>query len=31
VRVRGEVSGQGQLPSGHVYFDLKDDKAVHRR
>jgi len=29
VRVRGEVSGfKGSSPSGHVYFRLKDDKAV---
>src|SRR6195256_2556762 len=29
VRVRGEVSGfRGPSPSGHVYFRLKDDKAV---
>jgi exodeoxyribonuclease VII large subunit len=28
VRVRGEVSGLKQAASGHVYFDLKDDKAV---
>src|SRR4029078_5240522 len=29
VRVRGEVSGfKGACPSGHVYFLLKDDKAV---
>src|SRR5215813_13253650 len=29
VRVRGEVSGyKGPAPSGHVYFRLKDDKAV---
>jgi exodeoxyribonuclease VII large subunit len=29
VRVRGEVSGfKGVSPSGHVYFRLKDDKAV---
>jgi exodeoxyribonuclease VII large subunit len=29
VRVRGEVSGfKGPSPSGHVYFRLKDDKAV---
>jgi exodeoxyribonuclease VII large subunit len=29
VRVRGEVSGfKGASPSGHVYFRLKDDKAV---
>jgi exodeoxyribonuclease VII large subunit len=29
VRVRGEISGfKGQSPSGHVYFRLKDDKAV---
>jgi exodeoxyribonuclease VII large subunit len=29
VRVRGEVSGfRGASPSGHVYFRLKDDKAV---
>jgi exodeoxyribonuclease VII large subunit len=29
VRVRGEVSGfKGASPSGHIYFRLKDDKAV---
>jgi len=29
VRVRGEVSGfKGASPSGHVYFRLKDDRAV---
>jgi len=29
VRVRGEVSGfRGPSPSGHVYFRLKDDKAI---
>src|SRR6202140_1746550 len=29
VQVRGEVSGfKGASPSGHVYFRLKDDKAV---
>ncbi|MBI1329646.1 MAG: exodeoxyribonuclease VII large subunit [Alphaproteobacteria bacterium] len=28
VRVRGEVSGLKAASSGHVYFDLKDDKAV---
>jgi exodeoxyribonuclease VII large subunit len=29
VRVRGEVSGfKGPSPSGHVYFRLKDEKAV---
>ena len=29
VRVRGEVSGfKGPSPSGHVYFRLKDDRAV---
>lgn len=28
VRVRGEVSGLKRPPSGHLYFDLKDDKAV---
>ena len=28
VRVRGEVSGLKFHSSGHVYFDLKDDKAV---
>ena len=28
VRVRGEVSGLKQAASGHLYFDLKDDKAV---
>src|SRR6187431_2125313 len=29
IRVRGEVSGfKGASPSGHVYFRLKDDKAV---
>jgi len=28
VRVRGEVSGLKHASSGHIYFDLKDDKAV---
>jgi exodeoxyribonuclease VII large subunit len=28
VRVRGEISGLKFNSSGHVYFDLKDDKAV---
>ncbi|MGH6870326.1 MAG: exodeoxyribonuclease VII large subunit [Rhizomicrobium sp.] len=28
VRVRGEISGLKIPASGHVYFDLKDDKAV---
>ena len=28
VRVRGEISGLKNATSGHVYFDLKDDKAV---
>ena len=28
VRVRGEISGFKQAASGHVYFDLKDEKAV---
>ncbi len=28
VRVRGEISGLKVAPSGHTYFDLKDDKAV---
>lgn len=28
VRVRGEVSGFKKAPSGHLYFNLKDDKAV---
>src|ERR1700744_6281033 len=28
VRVRGEISGLKFASSGHVYFDLKDDKAV---
>ncbi len=28
VRVRGEISGLKHHSSGHVYFDLKDDKAV---
>ena len=28
IRVRGEVSGLKQAASGHIYFDLKDDKAV---
>ena len=28
VRVRGEVSKVTFQSSGHVYFDLKDDKAV---
>jgi exodeoxyribonuclease VII large subunit len=28
VRVRGEISSLKQAASGHIYFDLKDDKAV---
>src|SRR5271154_839598 len=28
VRVRGEISGFKIAPSGHVYFNLKDDEAV---
>ena len=28
VRVRGEISGLKFHSSGHVYFDLKDDKAT---
>ncbi len=28
VRVRGEISGLKAAPSGHVYFDLKDQDAV---
>src|SRR5262245_9945723 len=28
VRVRGEISGLKFHSSGHVYFDLKDDRAV---
>ncbi len=28
LRVRGEISGLSTPPSGHVYCDLKDDKAV---
>ena len=28
MRVRGEISGLKFNSSGHVYFDLKDDKAV---
>src|ERR1700749_238628 len=28
VRVRGKISGLKFASSGHVYFDLKDDKAV---
>jgi exodeoxyribonuclease VII large subunit len=28
VRVRGEISGLKFASSGHVYFDLKDEKAV---
>ena len=28
VRVRGEISGLKFHSSGHVYFDLKDDKAI---
>ncbi|HEY1709148.1 MAG TPA: exodeoxyribonuclease VII large subunit [Rhizomicrobium sp.] len=28
VRVRGEISGLKKHASGHIYFDLKDDKAV---
>ncbi|MBU6471974.1 MAG: exodeoxyribonuclease VII large subunit, partial [Alphaproteobacteria bacterium] len=28
VRVRGEISGLKAAASGHVYFDLKDEKAV---
>ncbi|HEX2594359.1 MAG TPA: exodeoxyribonuclease VII large subunit [Rhizomicrobium sp.] len=28
VRVRGEISGLKRHSSGHIYFDLKDDKSV---
>lgn len=28
IRVRGEISGFKHSPSGHIYFSLKDDKAV---
>lgn len=28
VRVRGEISGLKMAPSGHIYFDLKDESAV---
>ena len=28
VRVRGEISGLKRHSSGHIYFDLKDEKAV---
>ena len=28
VRVRGEISGLKKPPSGHLYFDLKDENAV---
>lgn len=28
VRVRGEISGFKRAPSGHLYFNLKDDQAV---
>jgi exodeoxyribonuclease VII large subunit len=28
IRVRGEISGLKVTPSGHVYFSLKEDKAV---
>ena len=28
VRVRGEISGLKRPPSGHIYFDLKDENAV---
>ena len=28
VRVRGEISGLKAAPSGHIYFDLKDENAV---
>ena len=28
VRVRGELSGFKRAASGHLYMDLKDDKAV---
>ena len=28
VRVRGEISGFKRAASGHLYFDLKDDKSV---
>jgi exodeoxyribonuclease VII large subunit len=28
VRVRGEISGLKAAPSGHVYFDLKDQDAI---
>ncbi len=28
VRVRGEISGFKRAPSGHLYFNLKDEKSV---
>lgn len=28
VRIRGEISGYKQAPSGHVYLSLKDDNSV---
>ena len=28
VRVRGEISRVSRPSSGHLYFDLKDDRAV---
>lgn len=28
VKVRGEISGFKKAPSGHIYMNLKDDKAV---
>ena len=31
VRVRGELSGFKRAASGHLYFTLKDEKALHRR
>ena len=31
LRVRGELSGYKRAASGHLYFTLKDEKALHRR
>ena len=28
VRIRGEISNLRAPPSGHIYFDLKDDRAI---
>jgi exodeoxyribonuclease VII large subunit len=28
IKIKGEISGLKPAPSGHVYFSLKDDKAV---